>query len=155
MPRILIVDDEPSILSVLGTLLKAQSHEVTPARSGEAALNLLKTQSFDLMISDIRMGSMDGMQLLQHVRRAHPGLAVIMLTAFGTVEIAVEAMKLGAADFLPKPFSLDHLMAVVRKALEVQTLREENVRLKDELGRRYRSATSSGRGRRCRRFWAR
>jgi DNA-binding NtrC family response regulator len=137
MPRILIVDDEPSILSVLGTLLKAQSHEVTPARSGEAALNLLKTQSFDLMISDIRMGSMDGMQLLQHVRRAHPGLAVIMLTAFGTVDTAVEAMKEGAFDYVTKPFKVDELLITVQRALQYQNLVSENQALKEELAGRY------------------
>ncbi len=137
MPRILIVDDEPSILSVLGTLLKAQSHEVTPARSGEAALTLLKQQSFDLMISDIRMGSMDGMQLLQQVRREHPGLAVIMLTAFGTVETAVEAMKEGAFDYVTKPFKVDELLITVQRALQYQNLVSENKALKEELAGRY------------------
>ena len=140
MPRILIVDDEPSILSVLGTLLKAQSHEVTPARSGEAALTLLKQQSFDLMISDIRMGSMDGMQLLQTVRRDHPGLAVIMLTAFGTVETAVEAMKEGAFDYVTKPFKVDELLITVQRALQYQNLVSENIALKEELAGRYQFA---------------
>ena len=137
MPRILIVDDEPSILNVLGTLLKAQSHEVTPARSGEVALALLKQQSFDLMISDIRMGSMDGMQLLQQVRREHPGLAVIMLTAFGTVETAVEAMKEGAFDYVTKPFKVDELLITVQRALQYQNLLSENKALKEELAGRY------------------
>ena len=138
MPRILIVDDEPSILSVLGTLLRAQSHEVTPARSGEAALALLNQQDFDLMISDIRMGStMDGMQLLQQVRREHPGLAVIMLTAFGTVETAVEAMKEGAFDYVTKPFKVDELLITVQRALQYQNLLSENKALKEELAGRY------------------
>ena len=140
MPRILIVDDEPSILSVLGTLLKAQSHDVTPARSGEVALTLLKQQSFDLMISDIRMGSMDGMQLLQTVRRDHPGLAVIMLTAFGTVETAVEAMKEGAFDYVTKPFKVDELLITVQRALQYQNLVSENIALKEELAGRYQFA---------------
>ena len=137
MPRILIVDDEPSILSVLGTLLRAQSHEVTPARSGEAALALLKQQAFDLMISDIRMGSMDGMQLLQQVKRDHPNLAVIMLTAFGTVETAVEAMKEGAFDYVTKPFKVDELLITVQRALQYQNLLSENKALKEELAGRY------------------
>ena len=137
MPRILIVDDEPSILSVLGTLLKAQSHEVTPARSGEAAVALLKQQTFDLMISDIRMGAMDGMQLLRHARKECPNMAVIMLTAYGTVETAVEAMKEGAFDYVTKPFKVDELLITVQRALQYQNLLCENTALKEELAGRY------------------
>jgi DNA-binding NtrC family response regulator len=137
MPRILVVDDEPSILSVFGTLLKAQNHEVTPARSGEAALALLQQQPFDLMISDIRMGAMDGMQLLREARRDHPGIAVILLTAFGTVETAVEAMKEGAFDYVTKPFKVDELLLTVQRALQYQNLLTENVALKEELAGRY------------------
>jgi len=137
MPQVLIVDDEPSILSVLGTLLRAQSHEVTPVRSAEAAMETLRQKSFDLMISDIRMGSMDGMQLLREVRRSNPGMAVIMLTAFGTVETAVEAMKEGAFDYVTKPFKVDELLITVQRALQYQNLMTENKALKDELAGRY------------------
>jgi DNA-binding NtrC family response regulator len=138
MPRVLVVDDEPSILSVLGTLLKAQNHEVTPARSGEAALALLQKQPFDLMLSDIRMGgSMDGMQLLRRARQEHPHMAVILLTAFGTVETAVEAMKEGAFDYVTKPFKVDELLITVQRALQYQNLLTENVALKEELAGRY------------------
>lgn len=137
MPRVLIVDDEPSILSVLGTLLRAQSYDVMPARSGEAALALLAQQSFDLMVSDIRMGSMDGMQLLRQVRREYPGMAVIMLTAYGTVETAVEAMKEGAFDYVTKPFKVDELLITVQRALQYQNLLSENKALKAEIEGRY------------------
>ncbi|MCX7009889.1 MAG: sigma-54 dependent transcriptional regulator, partial [Kiritimatiellaeota bacterium] len=131
------MDDEPSILSVLGTLLRAQSHVVTPARSGEAALAVLQQQAFDLMITDIRMGAMDGMQLLRQVRHDYPSMAVIMLTAFGTVETAVEAMKEGAFDYVTKPFKVDELHITVQRALQYQNLLSENKALKAELDGRY------------------
>jgi DNA-binding NtrC family response regulator len=121
----------------LGTLLKAQSHDVTPARSGEAALEILQQKTFDLMISDIRMGNMDGMQLLRQVRREYPAMAVIMLTAYGTVETAVEAMKEGAFDYVTKPFKVDELLITVQRALQYQNLLTENKALKEELSGRY------------------
>ena len=138
MPRVLVVDDEPSILSVLSTLLKTHNHDVTPARSGEAALTLLGQNSFDLMISDIHMGGMDGMQLLKQARMMYPNMAVIMLTAYGTVETAVEAMKDGAFDYVTKPFRVDELLITVQRALQYHHLISENVALKEELAGRYR-----------------
>ena len=138
MARILVVDDEPSILSVLGALLKTQNHEVTPARSGEAAIELMQHQSFDLMISDIRMGAIDGMQLLRHARREYPIMAVIMLTAYGTVATAVEAMKEGAFDYVTKPFKVADLLLTVQRAVQYQNLLSENIALKEELAGRYK-----------------
>ena len=93
MARILLVDDEPSILSVLSTLLRAEGYEVVPALGGEKALEELKGKPFDLMISDIRMSPIDGMQLLKAARKDWPKMAVLMITAYGSVETAVGAMK--------------------------------------------------------------
>ncbi|HEY8241642.1 MAG TPA: response regulator, partial [Kiritimatiellia bacterium] len=104
MARILLVDDEPSILNVLSTLLKQEGHEAIPIRGGEKAQEVMRAETFDLMISDIRMSPVDGMQLLVQAHKEKPGMAVIMLTAYGSVETAVEAMKQGAFDYVTKPF---------------------------------------------------
>ena len=142
--RILVVEDEDKLRRVVTLQLESCGYEVLSAGSAEEGLRL--APGVNLVITDLRLPGMDGMALLEALQRQNGRVPVIVMTAFGTVEIAVEAMKLGAADFLPKPFSLDHLMAVVRKALEMQTLREENVRLKDELGRRYRIGNIIGTG---------
>ena len=117
MARILLVDDEPSILNVLSTLLKQEGHDAVPVRGGEKAMDSLKTDHFDLMISDIRMVPVDGMELLKFARREKPSMAVIMLTAYGSVETAVEAMKEGAFDYVTKPFKVDELLITVERAL--------------------------------------
>lgn len=142
--RILIVEDEEKLRRVLSLQLESAGYEAVLAGSAEEALKL--AERANLVLTDLRLPAMDGMALLEAVQRQNARIPVIVMTAFGTVEIAVEAMKKGAADFLPKPFSLDHLMAVVRKALEVQSLREENVLLKEELGRRYQFENIVGYG---------
>ncbi len=142
--RILVVEDEEKLRRVVCLQLESGGYEAVGAGSAEEALKLAGTVG--LVLTDMRLPGMDGIDLLKAIQRQNARIPVVVMTAFGTVELAVESMKLGAADFLPKPFSLDHLMAVVRKALEVQTLREENVRLKDELGRRYRVDNIIGTG---------
>jgi len=137
MAHILLVDDEPSILSVLSTLLKAEGHEVAPALGGDKALEILKDQEFDLMISDIRMSPVDGMQLLTMARKEYPRMAAIMITAYGSVETAVEAMKQGAFDYVTKPFKVDELLITVQRALEYNNALVENVTLKAQLETRY------------------
>ena len=109
--------------------------EVDKAGTAEEGLKLVDRA--DLVLTDLRLPGMDGLELLATIRRQNAQVPVIVMTAFGTVETAVEAMKAGATDFLLKPFSLDHLMPVVNKALEVRALRDENRQLKEELGRRY------------------
>lgn len=137
MARILLVDDEASILSVLSTLLKAEGHEVIPVLGGEKAQDTIRTQDFDLMISDIRMSPVDGMQLLKLIHREKPAVAVIMITAYGSVETAVEAMKEGAFDYVTKPFKVDELLITVQRALEYRNAIAENVNLKAQLESRY------------------
>lgn len=144
MARILIVEDEEKLRRVLSLQLESAGYEVETAGSAEAALRM--SDRANLVLTDLRLPAMDGLSLLEAIQRQNPRLPVVVMTAFGTVEIAVEAMKKGAADFLPKPFSMDHLMAVVRKALEVQSLREENTRLKEELRHRYRFENIIGSG---------
>ena len=134
-PRILIVEDEEKLRRVLELQLASAGYETDKAGSAEEALRV--ADNADLVLTDLRLPGMDGLELLGRIRRRNERTPVIVMTAFGTVESAVEAMKAGAVDFLLKPFSLDHLTAVVAKALEVSALRDENRKLREELGRRY------------------
>lgn len=137
MARILLVDDEPSILNVLSTLMKSEGHETIAVRGGEKAQEVLLSEPFDLMISDIRMSPIDGLQLLKIAHRERPQMAVIMLTAYGSVETAVQAMKEGAFDYVTKPFKVDELLLTVQRALEYTRVRLENVELRRQLDTRY------------------
>lgn len=137
MARLLLVDDEPSILSVLSTLLKAEGYDVTAALGGEKAKDLLTSEEFDLMISDIRMSPLNGMELLKFAHDERSAMAVIMLTAYGSVETAIEALKLGAFDYVTKPFKVDELLITVQRALEYNKALSENADLKAQLGTRY------------------
>lgn len=137
MARILLVDDEPSILSVLATLMKTEGHETVSARGGDKAPEILRGEAFDLMISDIRMSPLDGLELLKIARREWPAMSVIMLTAYGSVETAVQAMKQGAFDYVTKPFKVDELLMTVQRALEYTRLRTENEDLRKQLDTRY------------------
>jgi len=141
--RILIVEDEEKLRRVLELQLRSADFEVDQAGSAEEALKL--TDRAGLILTDLRLPAMDGLELLNLMRRQNSEIPVIVMTAFGTIETAVQAMKAGAADFLLKPFSLDHLMAVVRKALELRALQDENRKLREELGRRYQFDNIVGR----------
>jgi len=133
--RILIVEDEDKLRRVLELQLVSAGFDVDKAASAEEGIKVVDRA--DLVLTDLRLPGMDGLQLLALIRRQNAQVPVIMMTAFGSIETAVESMKAGATDFLLKPFSLDHLMQVVAKALEVRALRDENRQLKAELGRRY------------------
>ncbi len=137
MAKILLVDDEPSILSVLSTLLKAEKYDVTAALGGEKAKQVLEEQTFDLMLSDIRMAPVNGMDLLKLAHEQYPQMSVIMLTAYGSVETAIEALKLGAFDYVTKPFKVDELLITVQRALEYKQAISENQDLKARLETRY------------------
>src|ERR1039458_8882543 len=133
--RILIVEDEEKLRRVIGLQLASAGFEVDNAATAEEGLKIVDRA--DMVLTDLKLPNMDGLQFLGLIRRQNSQVPVVMMTAFGSVETAVEAMKAGATDFLLKPFSLDHLMQVVNKALEVRALRDENRQLKAELGRRY------------------
>ena len=137
MPRILLVDDEPSILSVLCTVLKAEDYDVVPAADGHQAIELIRNETFDLLISDIRMSPVNGMDLLKLVHDEKPTTSVIMLTAYGSVETAIEALKLGAFDYVTKPFKVDELLITVQRALAYRNALNENANLKQQLETRY------------------
>jgi len=127
---ILIVDDEQDMLDLLKRSLEPDLNcRVEPASSGEAALKRLAGESFDLVLADIKMPGMDGLELLEIIKRKNPEQTVVMMTAFGQVETAVAAMKSGAYDFITKPFEHDALLLRLEKALERSTLLKENQRL--------------------------
>ena len=141
--RVLVIEDEEKLRRVVQLQLRASGYEVELAATAEEGL--AAAERADLVLTDLRLPGMSGLDFLERMHALRPGLPVVMMTAFGSVETAVEAMKKGAADFLVKPFSLDHLTAVVDKALELQALREENKRLKEELGGRYQLDSIIGR----------
>ena len=134
--QILIVEDEDKLRRILELQLLDAGFAVEKASSAEEALPFIDRA--DLVLTDFKLPKMTGLEMLQVIRRADSHVPVVIMTAYGTVEHAVEAMKSGASDFLLKPFSLDQLVAVVSKALEIRNLREENRVLKEELGRKYR-----------------
>jgi DNA-binding NtrC family response regulator len=127
MAKILIADDDPTILSLLNKILKAKGYDVKLAENGSVGQKMLQAEQFDLLISDIKMEPVDGMQLLRNTRQMRPHVGVIMLTAYATVSTAVEAMKEGAFDYIPKPFKIDELLETVKRALDYQRSLSEQV----------------------------
>ncbi|MFO7610340.1 MAG: sigma-54 dependent transcriptional regulator [Candidatus Krumholzibacteriia bacterium] len=130
---ILVVDDEPELCRALGKLLGRNGYEVLTAGNGEEALELLRGQEVDLVLSDLQMPRMGGVELLKAGRVISPGTEFVIITGHGTIEVAVDAMKRGAYDFVEKPFSTATTLKVVRKALEKQRLRAENRQLRRRL----------------------
>ncbi|HEV2387771.1 MAG TPA: sigma-54 dependent transcriptional regulator [Candidatus Acidoferrales bacterium] len=140
MASLLIVEDEPKMRRLLELNLGEQGFTIHAAADAEAALDLLHHNPVDLVITDFRLPGMNGLEFLQAVKRANAALPVVVMTAFGSVESAVEAMKAGASDYVLKPFPLEELVLIVRKELESRQLREENRALREALGRRYEYA---------------
>ena len=149
---VLVVDDEEKLRRVVELQLKSAGFEVEQAGSAEEALRL--ADRAQVILTDLRLPGISGLELLAHLRRQDFHTPVIVMTAYGSIETAVDAMKAGAADFLPKPFSLDHLMTVVNKALELRTLRDENRELRAELGQRYAFDNIVGHGAAMREIFA-
>ncbi|MBI3811225.1 MAG: sigma-54-dependent Fis family transcriptional regulator [Nitrospirae bacterium] len=134
MHSVLIVDDEKVQAGILGEILSHEGFDVTTQTHPETALALAQTQSFDLVISDLKMPQMDGVELLQRLRKIHPDLSVIIMTAHGTIQTAVKAMREGAYDYVTKPFSKEELLITVQRAIKNLEILRENVYLKEELG---------------------
>lgn len=135
--RILIVDDEESIREFLEIMLKKEGYEITTAVDGLNAKEILTKKSFDMIISDMQMPNMTGIELLRHVKDTYPDLVFMIITAFGTTETAVEAMKMGAYDYVTKPFKIDEVRMNIANALRSQNLEVENRNLRKELVREY------------------
>jgi len=133
MNSLLIIDDEKSIRDSLKMILEYERYEVEFAENGEQGLSKLSSQPFDLVLLDVKMAGMDGMEVLHRIRERNTDLPVIMISGHGTIETAVEATKLGAFDFLPKPLDRDKLLITIRNALQHATIAEENRRLQETL----------------------
>jgi len=131
--RVLVVDDERSIRELLHITLRQEGYDVTLADGGEAAIRALDETVFDLVVTDLRMRGIDGLAVLRAVKERAPGTAVVMVTAFASTDTAVEAMKLGAYDYVTKPFKLDELRLTIASALERKRLQEENQVLRRQL----------------------
>ncbi len=135
--KILVVDDEHLIRWSLDQNLKKQGYEVTTAGSGEEAMRLVQEESPDLMLLDVQLPGMNGMEVLEKVKETEEDVIVIMVTALGVLETAVKAMRLGAYDYINKPFNLDELAIVIKKALETQELKREVAQLRSTQPKKF------------------
>jgi DNA-binding NtrC family response regulator len=138
MATILIVEDEAKMLRLLELNLADEGYTTLAAPDAETALKLLRQEKVDLVLTDLKLPRMDGLEFLQNVKRSNTHLPVILMTAYGTVETAINAMKAGASDYVLKPFSMEEIKLLIGKELDVRRLREENRDLREALGERYR-----------------
>jgi DNA-binding NtrC family response regulator len=138
MARILVIDDDPVILKVIADILKTVDYEVSTAPDGESGIKELETDNYDLVITDLMMPGVGGMEVLDHVLNNSPKTMCIILTGYGTIKSSVEAIKNGAFDYITKPVTASELLVDVEKALKFRSLEEENIRLKKELRRKDR-----------------
>ena len=144
-PRILVVDDEESHRIMLRAVLKEEGYEVSEASDGTEAVKAVEQEPFDLILMDIRMRTMDGIEALGEIRKISPLVPVLIMTAYASVKTAVEALKAGAFEYLTKPLDTDELKILIEKALEIYHLRAENVALKERLGDRFNFSKIIGR----------
>ena len=151
--RILIVDDEENMLRALSDVLRGQGWEVEVARSGEEALRHMERTEMDIVFTDLKMPGMDGIELLERIKEMSPDTEVVVFTAYGSIESAVEAMKKGAWDYIVKPFEPEKVLLTAKKIFEHQALVRENLYLKEELGREYRFENIVGRSEKMQRIY--
>jgi two-component system, NtrC family, response regulator PilR len=148
--HVLLVDDESALRAVVAERLGEEGFEVVQADSGERAIELLSQFAFDVVISDLRLPGMDGRQVIEAALTRYPGIIAIVVTGFGTVKDAVDAIKRGAADFVAKPFQFDELLHVLRTTLEQRRLKNENAYLRSQLDERFGLGAMIGRSSRMR-----
>jgi two-component system response regulator AtoC len=150
LPHLLLVDDEAALRDVIAERLVEQGFEVTQAESGERALDFLSEFAFDVLVTDLRLPGLDGQRLIEAALERYPGIIAIVVTGYGTVKDAVDALKRGAADFVTKPFQFDELIHVLQTALEQKRLRSENAYLRQQLDERFGLGAIIGRSPRMR-----
>src|SRR4026209_90105 len=146
-PQLLFIDDEATLRRLMAERLTERGFEVVEADSGERALELLDQFAFDIVITDLRLPGIDGSRVIEAARERYPGIVAIVITGFGTVKDAVDAIKRGASDFIAKPFQFDELMHVLQKAMEQRRLTSENAYLRSQLEERYQFGGILGRSR--------
>jgi two-component system response regulator AtoC len=135
--RVLVIDDEENLRHYLQTVLGEEGYHVETANDGKGAIEKMQRGTWDIILCDIRMPAMDGMAFLKEVKKKGLEGTIIMMSAYGTVDTAVEAMKIGAYDYISKPFNADEIILTLKKAKERERLREENIRLREEVQRDY------------------
>ena len=138
MSRVLVIDDDPVILEVIAEILKTNDYEVVTSPNGESGMKELVGDYYDLVLTDLMMPDVDGMEILNHVVTQLPKTMCIIFTGYGTIKSSVDAIKNGAFDYLAKPITSEELLVVVEKALKFKSLEEENLRLKKELRQKYK-----------------
>ena len=137
IPDILIIDDEPLMRISISDALKVEGYNVMSAETGGEGLKSIKNNSYDVVITDLRLPEVDGVQILKSCKQISPRTKVLMITAYGSVDTAVEAMKIGAYDYITKPFSMDEFILTVKRLIALRDLEDENIYLKEKIEERY------------------
>jgi len=137
MPRVIVIDDDETVRDVLTSFLSEKGHEVVAFSNGQEGLESLVSESFDVALVDLVMPGIGGMDILRELSSRNLKIPVIVITAYGTIQNAVESMKLGAFDYITKPFNLDEILIVIERALNLRRLERENLLLKRQLRQRY------------------
>jgi len=137
LPEVLIIDDEPLMRISISDALKAEGYNVASAATGSEGLKAIKDTSYDVVITDLRLPEVDGVQILKTCRQISPHTKVLMITAYGSVDTAVEAMRIGAYDYITKPFSMDELILTVKRLIALRDLEDENIYLKEKIEEKY------------------
>jgi DNA-binding NtrC family response regulator len=135
--KILVIDDEPLMRITIEDALVGEGYEVAVAETGQKGSDLLRRNHTDIVITDLRLPDMDGIQILREVKSSHPSTQVILITAYGSVDSAVTAMKEGATDYLTKPFAMDELLLIIKRLLRMRQLEEENLELRKKIQERF------------------
>ena len=138
MRKILLVDDEPNVLALLSVALEDEGYRILEANNGEGALSQVEKEEPQVVLLDIRMPDIDGVEVLRQIRETDQATSVIMMTAHGAMETVVEAVKLGAYDYLTKPLDLKKVKVLIRRALEAQDLAQEVTSLRSKLEEKYK-----------------
>jgi len=135
--RVMVIDDEPLMRVTIQDALAAEGYEVSIAETGKKGVNLIKDHQADILITDLKLPDMDGIQVLKEAKSLNPTTQVILITAYGSVDSAVTAMKEGASDYLTKPFPMDELLLIIKRILRMKQLEEENIFLRKKVEERY------------------
>lgn len=144
MEKVLVVDDEAGMRDTLSAILEREGYVVEVADDGDMAIKKVQENTYDLLVCDIRMKKINGLEVLKVAKKVHPEIMVIMMSAYGTIETAIEAMKKGAYDYISKPFNPDELLIKIKKAEEEVELKNENIKLHKEIEKRYKFANIIG-----------